>query len=201
MLVLLDDGINLRFHAFPDIVESLLANNDLVSKPLEVQLYVELIVGKCVPEVRIRRDLELRLKGKREPAHDAFLDRAGVGDEETRFGGVKDVLCRVDEFTDLQRGRPHRALITGNGHVLVTIVEYLVWHELAAESQEAQPDTANVETPGRCLRVVQDTDVLDVILAQAELLQRDDVLARDPDGGVNGHLELDLTGRKEGEFD
>ena len=120
-----------------------------------------------------------------------------MGDEQTGLGGIKHALCGVDELTDLQRCRPHRALSARNRRIAVSIVEHFVGDERAAEAEEPQPDAADVEAA--CRRLVEHMEVLDIVLASTELLEHDDVLARAPDG-VDRHLELDLARQEEGEL-
>lgn len=57
-----------------------------------------------------------------------------------------------------------------------TIVKHLGHDDRAAETEQAEPDAADVERPGR--RLVKNRQVVDLVLACAKLLDDADVLAR-----------------------
>ena len=135
--------------------------------------------------MKTSRNRQVCFENEGELIDDPLPTGTRVSNEQTRLGRVKDALSRVDELTNLERRRPHRALATRDSRVPVSVVEHLVRHERAAEAQQPQLDAANVQTPRRGL--VENMQIFDVVLARAELLEHDHVLARAPDG-VHGDL-------------
>jgi hypothetical protein len=110
---------------------------------------------------------------------------------------VEDALGSVDEFADLEGGSPHGALAASDGCTAVAVVKELVGDEGAAETKETEFYTTKIEEAGGGL--VEDVEVVDGVLSRPKFFEDEDVFARAP-YGVYGDLELDLTGKKEGEF-
>lgn len=128
-LVLIDDVVHLRLYAVPDLVEAFLSHNQLVAEPFEVTLYAELVVGAGISKVETGRNSEIGFEDERKLGNDSLPAWAGVGDQKTRLGRIKDSLGGVDEFADLESRSPHGALATGDGSVSIAIVEHFVWYE------------------------------------------------------------------------
>lgn len=110
---------------------------------------------------------------------------------------VKDALGSVDEFADLEGGGPHGTLATSDGCAAVAVVKELVGNEGAAETEETEFYTTKIKEAGGSL--VEDVEVVDGVLSGPKFFEDENVFARAP-YGVYGDLELDLTGKKEGEF-
>ena len=108
-----------------------------------------------------------------------------VGNEDAGLGGVVYAVRRVDKLAHLQKSRPHGALATGNGCAALAVVEQLVHDDGASQTEQTQLDAANIEQPR--VRLVDDVQVVNLVLARSQLLQHLDVFAGAPycvDGDV-----------------
>lgn len=110
---------------------------------------------------------------------------------------IEYALGGVDELANLECCGPHGALTASDGCAAVTVVKELVWDKGAAETEETEFYTADIEKTG--CGFVEDVEVVDGILGGPKFFEDEDVFARAP-YGVYRDLELDLTGEKEGEF-
>ena len=137
-----------------------------MAEAFKVGLNAELVIGGCIAKVETGRNGEVCLENEAELGHDALAAWAGVTDEDTCLGGVKDALCSVNKFAKLESRGPHGSTAASNGRFPLTVIEKLVGDESTSQPEKTELDATCIDAARRGF--VEDVEVFDFVGAVAD---------------------------------